>query len=68
MISTAASSYTALFATARVSFSGHREIYQGNGEQTDAHSPLIALMSLQLVIPGWVALQQSPLALHQPEP
>lgn len=27
---------------------------------------LIASMSLQLVIPGWVALQQSPLALRQP--
>src|SRR5436309_15466590 len=27
---------------------------------------LIALMSLQLDIPGRVALQQSPLALHQP--
>ena len=27
---------------------------------------LIASMSLRLVIPGWVALQQSPLALRQP--
>ena len=26
---------------------------------------LIASMSLQLAIPGWVALQQSPLALRQ---
>ena len=37
------------------------------GSSPKATPRLIALMSLQLVIPGRVALQQSPLALHQLE-
>lgn len=52
-------------AVAAVSFPGHREIYRCNGEQPEKPLPVIASMSLQLAIPGWVALQQSPLALRQ---
>jgi hypothetical protein len=47
------------------SFSWHGEIFRCNGEQCKPAPQLIASMSLQLVIPGWVALQQSPLALRQ---
>ena len=36
------------------------------GAALETAPQLIASMSLRLVIPGWVALQQSPLALLQP--
>ena len=52
-----------------MSFLRHREIYQVEGKGADATvatpAPLDS-MSLQLVIPWRVALQQSPPPLHQP--
>jgi hypothetical protein len=50
----------------------HHRVFLGMGKSIDAMGAaraapqLIASMSFQLVIPGWVALQQSPLALRQP--
>src|SRR5205823_11602922 len=40
--------------------------FEAMGSSRQATPRLIASMSLQLVIPGRVALQQSPLVLHQP--
>ena len=59
-------------AGATLSFFRHGEIYQSdvrndrNGEQLNSRPRLIVPMSLQLVIPRRVALQQNSPPLHQP--
>ena len=51
-----------------MSFFRHAEIYRSDGERepTEAGSPTIVSMSLQLAIPWRVGLHQSPPPLRQP--
>ena len=56
-----------------MSFSRHKKIYQsdepsGGGTGRSACLATIVPMSLQPVIPSWVALQQCPRPLRRPQP